>query len=304
MHIKTTLFIIFICFVSSQQAVAKKISFIVGINEYKNLSSERQLSRAVNDAMGVAQIINDQHGMNYLGKVMFNLTREKFNHHFISFVKKIEKNDIVFFFFSGHGVEIGGVNYLLPSDVPYQRWDDQDYLKSESISLEHIINEIDRKNPRITIIILDACRNNPFVPPEYYTKGFGNLSNGLNTNSSPPEGMFIMYAASSKMVARDKTSSDDKSKYSVFTRHLLPLLKQPGLSISELATTVREQVIRFAKENGFKQRPAYRDELSTTKFCLNGCENVPEKYNGDHRATNNNFYDPLVQEAIEEFNKM
>jgi hypothetical protein len=244
----------------------KRIAFVVGINQYEHLGDDRQLTNAINDAHSVAK---------ELGNLGFNVipaedaTRSEFNSKWQDILDTIKPDDTLVFYFSGHGVQIEGQNFLLPSDIPYIKFGRQEQIKRESISLSEMLLDLktgDRKPPRITLMILDACRDNPLIPPGYKSVAHqGGLA-----NIAPPEGTFIMYSAAAGQVSLDRLGEDDTAKNSVYTRTLLPLMEKPGLTLPALAQEVRRQVSKLAKSVGEKQQPAYFDQLNGA-FCLVRC---------------------------------
>lgn len=117
------------------------------------------------------------------------------------------------------------------------------------------------------MIILDACRDNPFA--EGGVRSIGG-SRGL-ARVDAPEGTFVMYSAGAGQTALDRLSDNDADANSVFTRSLIPLITTPGLGMQEVALKVRERVVELANSVGHRQTPAYYDQL-LGRFCPAGCE--------------------------------
>jgi Caspase domain len=171
-------------------------------------------------------------------------------------------------FLSGHGVEIEGHNFVLPSDVPFIQYGRQEQLKRESLSIDELLIDLRGRNPRVTLLILDACRENPMVPPEFKAAaGSGGLA-----RMEPPEGTFIMYSAAANETALDRLPGGDSVQNSVYARMLLPLMRT-NLSLPDLAQELRRQVRELALSAGHVQRPAYYDGL-LGRFCLPGCDDA------------------------------
>jgi hypothetical protein len=118
----------------------------------------------------------------------------------------------------------------------------------------------------VTVVVLDACRNNPFTSSG--TKGIGG-EKGLAPHE-PPSGVFTLYAASRGESALDRLYDGDRNPNSVFTRALLPALLRPGLDLPGLALEVRKEVTRQARTVNHTQRPAYYDETSGDRIFLAG----------------------------------
>jgi hypothetical protein len=258
----------FVGLVSASTAQAeKRVAFIVGIDKYDNLGPQQQLQRAVNDARAVSAA---------LGSVGFevssaeNVGRGAFNAKWQQFLDTLQPDDTAAIYFSGHGVEIEGSNFLLPRDVPNINFGRQEQLKRESLSVSEMLLDLRKRKPQVVLVILDACRDNPLVPPEQRSLSWGR---GL-ARMDAPAGTFIIYSAGAGEVALDRLpGSDPDQTNSIYTRKLLPLMRTPGLPLHELARQLRLEVHNLAATVPHVQQPAYYDGL-IGRFCLAGCEKM------------------------------
>jgi len=141
------------------------------------------------------------------------------------------------FYYAGHGVQLEGENYLVPVDTDIQRAHE---IKYQSLNLNQVLDELGEAQNRLNIVILDACRNNPFP------RSSRSLQNGLApvNYSSTPSGTFIAFATGPGQVAVD---GDD---YGLFTKHLLANMTTPGLPIEQVFKRVRANVM--AETDGFQ----------------------------------------------------
>ena len=248
-------------------ADGKRVAFVVGIGTYDNLPPHQQLKNAVNDADGVSKKLDDI-GFNVVKAI--NPTRPAFNAEWQKVLDSLGKDDTFVLYFSAHGVQVEGQNYLLPRDIPYIQFGRQAQLTREAISLNELLSDLttgNRTHPRSSVVILDACRDNPLIPPEYK----GLLSGGL-ANQSRSDGIFMIFSAASNSIAWDRLSPNDSVKYSVFTRALLPLLGRQDLSIQDLSLELKKEVWRLAKSVNRYQRPDYFDGFDPEeRFCFPGC---------------------------------
>lgn len=245
-------------------------AFVVGIDQYDNFSADRQLANARSDATAVAQKLTQ---VNFTEVTTSeNPSRYEFNTAWQSFLDTIETGDTVAFFFSGHGVAIDGKNYLLPRSMPDLQPGRSELLKSESLSLNNLMLDIQKRNPAVTLMILDACRNDPFSTSSNLRDV--SSSGGLAGSNDPPSGTFIMYSAAAGMVALDSVPGADYP-HSVYTQHLLDLIPRKDLNIATMARELRQRVNDTTKTmaDGFLQSPAYYDGL-VGDFCLPGCGDV------------------------------
>lgn len=244
---------ILIVFISASASYAKKrVALIIGNNNYANVT---KLEKAENDASSLASTLKGL-GFNIILKK--NLNRRSFNKSLQSFYSQLKPGDEALFFFAGHGVEIRGQNYLLPTDVPNAKPGQESFVKGESIGVNRVLQEIGRRKVRLSILILDACRNNPFKKSG--TRSLGR-TRGLGTMEAPPEGTFILYSAGFGQAALDRLSDNDPHPNSVFTRSLVPMLTKPGLKLSDAARNLRRKVMQLASTVSHEQRPAYYDEV-------------------------------------------
>lgn len=154
------------------------------------------------------------------------------------------------FFYAGHAVQSGGVNYLLPVDADIRG---ESELRRKAIALQEILETIEDARNRFNMVVLDACRDNPFAG------SFRSASRGLvRTSSAPPETL-VVYATDEGNVAADGTGRN-----SPFTEALLANLTTPGLDVELMIRRVTADVQRAT---GNAQRP-WRYSSVTSEFYL------------------------------------
>lgn len=236
------------------RSTGKRIALVVGNDKYQNLSANAQLQKAQNDARSTAETFTSL-GFDVMRG--FNLKRRDMNVQLTRLANKIEPGDEVMFFFAGHGVRIEGQNYLLPTDIPPISEANEDLLKSESLRVDRISEMFRKKGARLSVLILDACRDNPYKDTRGRSVGG---TRGL-APMDPPEGTLVLFSAGAGQQALDRLSDDDKNPNSVFTRTFLPMIKQEGLELSRLSKLVKAKVRELAKTVGHNQTPAVYDEV-------------------------------------------
>lgn len=241
----------------------QRLALVVGIDSYENIES---LQKATTDARTISATLD---GLGFDVTTSIDANRRVFNRTLLDFATTVQPGDEVVFYFAGHGIEVSGRNFLLPSDVPPARPGDEGYVVSESIAVDWVLSTLQGKGARLVVMLLDACRENPF-PPEG-TRSVGGGAAGL-ARMDPPEGTFILFSAGTGQSALDRLSNNDPNPNSVFTRKLLPLLREPGLPIHELVRQVRTDVRELAKSVQHNQFPAYYDQLSGV-FSFNPSDN-------------------------------
>jgi len=243
-----------------EPVAAKRVALVIGNDAYRDVAP---LEKAVNDADAMAVTLD---GIGFEVIRATNVTRREMNRQLQTFTAKLNPGDEALFFYAGHGVEIGGRNFLLPVDVPAAHSGQENFIISESVAVDRILDHIRGRNARISILMLDACRDNPFAQAD--SRGVGG-TRGL-ARSIAPKGTFIMYSAGVGQLALDRLNRDDPHPNSVFTRSVLPLIKRPGLSLVEMARQVRRDVEKLAATVSHVQRPAYYDEVTGDYFFSAG----------------------------------
>ncbi len=233
-------------------AAGNRLALVIGNDNYQHIP---KLLKAVNDAKAMAKTLEELGFRVILG---IDLTRREMVDKLQEFYLNIRTGDEVVIFYAGHGVEINDQNYLLPVDMRNVKPGHIFTVTKESFSAQDFIDIARERVAQVTILILDACRNNPFSAGG--TRGLVGGTRGLAPIKGP-EGTFVMYSAGDGEVALDRLDDNDTNPNSVFTRKLLPLLKRPGLSLTDIARTVRREVYALAQSRNRKQRPAYYDEI-------------------------------------------
>jgi tetratricopeptide (TPR) repeat protein len=234
--------------------VGNRLAIIIGNDNYQNLPSYYQLQKARNDARSTAKTFSE---LGFEVVSGFDIKRRNMNVMLTKFANKIAPGDEVMFFFAGHGVRIDGLNYLLPSDIPEISDVNEDLLKSETIRVDEISDMFRKKGARLSLLVIDACRNNPYK--DNRGRSIGG-TRGL-APMDPPEGTLVLFSAGAGQEALDRLSDNDKNPNSIFTRTFLPMVKQEGLELSRLSRLVKGKVRDLAKSVGHKQTPAVYNEV-------------------------------------------
>jgi hypothetical protein len=238
--------------VASPVAAQDRLALVVGIDKYEKLPP---LSKAGNDAVAVGAALGK---LGFSVDVVRDSDRRSFNRRLSDFLNKIKPGAIVYFHFSGHGVSIDGDSFLIPADMDLPRAGDREFVKREAIRLSELIDSFKNAQAQARIMVIDACRENPFAQ-----KGVRNLGTRGGLALVPaPKGTLIMYSAADGQLALDQLGPDDKEPTSVYTRTLLKHLAQADTDLVAAARAIRAEVERMAASIGHEQRPAYYDELS------------------------------------------
>jgi hypothetical protein len=238
----------------------KRVALVIGNNDYKNVP---RLQKAVNDARTMGDMLKQ---LGFSVMVAENQTRRAFSQTLLAFDNAIEPGDTAFFFFAGHRFEIAGQNFLLPTDVPAATEGQEELVRDASILADRIIERLQNKKARTSILVFDACRDNPFERSGTRAVAGGG---GLAPVTQLPEGVFSVLSAGPRQTALDRLSNNDDNPNSVFTRTFAKELTQPGVNLVQVAQRTRRLVAEMAETVSHKQIPVYFDQMVDDVF-LNG----------------------------------
>ncbi len=252
-------------FAIGQPAFAARLALVIGNDNYAEVT---KLEKAQNDASAMADTLMQ---LNFTVSLVLDANRREMNSAIQEFVAAVNPGDTALVFYAGHGVEIDGDNYLLPIDTPDASGGQDDFIAAEAIALDDLLDRLRDRKAQLNIVVLDACRNNPFSGKG--TRSLGG-SQGL-ARISAPQGTFVMYSADVGEAALDRLGNDDANPNSVFTRTLIPLLKKPGIDLVDTAREVRRKVRDLASTIRHDQTPAYYDAVLGDFFFSSAKEPPP-----------------------------
>jgi TPR repeat protein len=273
---------VFLCGAAHAQ---KRIALVIGINDYPRLKSsdhpfDGQLVKAVADAETMGQTLRSLGFDVELGR---NLDRTGFLTALDRVKRKIGPGDTVFIFFAGHGVAFKGSNLLLPSDIPPVDPEGEQLIRGLSVAETDMIDAVREKGAGLTILALDACRNNPieeFAREQARVQGRsfrGTTMRSVGLEARPTSGVFSIYSAGIGQKALDGLSTDRAEPNSVFTRVFIKKLREPGRHLSDVMEDVKEEVARLAAseinpDTGLphQQFPAFYNETQGGRVYLAG----------------------------------
>lgn len=233
-------------------ANANRLALVIGNDVYLHVSP---LKNAGNDARLIGATLTDA-GFEVLGGVRTNLNRDTMWNAIDQLQRRIQKGDEVVFYFAGHGVQIGSDAMLLPVDISAES--DQQLLRN-GVNLAEVQDQL--KDARFALLVVDACRDNPFPVKPGHTRGIG-ATRGL-VPILAAEGNLILMAAGPRQRALDMvpgvTTNDG-----LFTYTLVQAIRTPGLDVRTAMYRVRDEVEDRAKRANYDQRPSLTDEMRGT----------------------------------------
>lgn len=204
-----------------------RVALVIGNNAYSGIA----LENAVNDARAMASALTAAH---FAVTVKTNVTRAQMRDAIESFGQKLRRpNTVGLFYFAGHGFQMNWQNFLVPVDAQLSNAND---IMAQSVGVDMLIKLLDRAHNRMNIIILDACRDNPYGETTAATQ------KGLAQMDAPPRTL-LAYAT-----APGSTATDGSGKNGLYTEQLLRELQRPGAQIEDVFKRVRLAV--RVKSNG------------------------------------------------------
>ena len=225
---------------------AKRVALVMGNDNYTSVS---KLQKAGNDATAMARELKNagftvqlHKDLNYRGMVRA----------VEAFTNNITGGDEVVVFFAGHGVQIKNGSYLLPTDIEANSESEVEKTAYELLALTDKISEA---KPAFSLVMVDACRDNPLKSKG---RSIGN-ARGLSA-IEPPKGQMVVYSASRGQQALDRLSDKDPNPNGVFTREFITQMQKPGVRIEDIMRSVQDSVETLARSVSHEQRPAVYNE--------------------------------------------
>ena len=222
-----------------------RVALVIGNDSYQHVTALRN-ARA--DARAIARAFEK---VGYQVQLKLDVNEKAMKDAIRTFKGKVTGGDVAVFYFSGHGVQLGGANYLLPIDI---RGDNEDQVKDEAVPLQRVLDDLQDQRARFSLAIIDACRNNPF-------KGAGRALSGRGLAvTAAATGQMVLFSAGAGQQALDSLGPGDKNPNGLFTRVLLKEMERPGLPVDRVLRNVRDEVVKLSQAAGQEQVPALYDQ--------------------------------------------
>lgn len=216
----------------------KRVALVIGNSAYKNTL---QLSNPVNDATLIGDMFRKS-GFDAVD-VRVDLNASEMRRTLRDFAGKVRDADMAVIYYAGHGIELDGNNYLIPTDAVLET--DGDVL-DETVALDRALFAVEPAK-RLRLVILDACRDNPFAKTMKRTVASRAIGRGLAKVEPTSPNTMIAFAAKA-----GSTASDGNARNSPFATALADHLPKPGLDLRKAFGFVRDDVL---KATGNKQEP-------------------------------------------------
>ena len=210
---------------SPEAATEPRVALVVGNGTYVNAGA---LRNPPNDAKAMSTLLR-RAGFEVIERE--NATRRGMIEALRSFAQKLSSGGVGLFYYAGHGIQARGVNYLVPIDAALAAEDD---LRYEAFDVQDVLDRMDEAHVRLSLVILDACRDNPFL------RSVRSISNARGLAPlAAPSGTLVAYAT-----APGKVAADGEGDNGIYTSELLQAMSVPGLKLQEVFERVIDAVER------------------------------------------------------------
>jgi uncharacterized caspase-like protein len=226
------------CFSAEHACAEKRVALVIGNSAYEKAA---RLSNPANDAALMAETFRSA-GFDSV-ELRRNLNANEMRRALRDFIDKSREANVAVVYYAGHGLEVDGTNYLVPVDAVLER--DVD-IYDEALSLERVLISVEPAR-QLRLVILDACRDNPFTRLMKRTVTTRAVGRGLAKVEPASPNTLIAFASKAGSIA-----SDGDSKNSPFTAALVKHLTRPGLDLRKAFGYVRDDVL---KNTGNRQEP-------------------------------------------------
>ncbi len=241
------IFILALSFTASAQTAEKRVALVIGVKDYQFVP---QLQNTLNDAMDMSASLKAK-GFQVV-EVYNPKTKRQMQDAIIKYFQLLKGNAVGMVYYSGHGLQVDGMNYLVPVMADPKIKAD---LEDQCLNMDYVMSAIAEAGNALNIFVLDACRNNPF-------KGFTRSTEKGLTMVAAPRGSYIVYATKPGSVA-----SDGNGRNGLFTSKLLKHMNASGLNIEQVFKKVAADV---SVDSDNDQRPWIASDYTGDFFFTPG----------------------------------
>jgi hypothetical protein len=211
---------------SSVLAVERRVALVIGNAKYK----EAPLINPVNDARDIAAALQ-RTGFEVI--IALDATQKEMNRAIAKFGDRLTLDSVALFYYAGHGMQVRGKNYLIPIDAEIKS---ESSVRVESVDVDGVLDQLSTSD--LNVVILDACRNNPFERRANRSIGAAGLA-----QMEAPKGSLIAYAT-----APGRTAADGEGRNGLYTQELLKQIQVQGLTIEQVFKNVRREVAKATRD--------------------------------------------------------
>lgn len=211
--------------IQTSNATEGRVALVIGNGTY----ADAPLRNPVNDARAMAEVLRE---LNFDVVLLQNADRYAMQRGMLEFGRKLTPNTVGLFYFAGHGMQVRGSNYIIPIGAQPAS---EEEVEVEAVDVNYILARMATAKNQFNVVILDACRNNPFE------RSFRSGSSGLAAISAP-RGTLIAYATAPGSLAADGAGDNG-----LYTGELVSALKMPNLTLEQTFKKARAEVVVLSK---------------------------------------------------------
>ena len=221
-----TLFLLSLACNSPLSAAERRIALVIGNAKYK----DGALLNPVNDANDMEAALK---GAGFQVIKALDASQKQMNRAIAQFGELLTPDAVALFYYAGHGLQVRGKNYLIPVDAEIKS---ESMVRVESVDVDGVLDQL--SGSELNVVILDACRNNPYERRTSRSLGAGGLA-----QMEAPKGSLIAYST-----APGRTAADGDGRNGIYTQALLRYIRTPGLTIEQVFKNVRKDVSRVTRD--------------------------------------------------------
>jgi len=256
---------------------AERVALVIGNNAYKYGTP---LNNCINDARAVTKALKD---VGFQVIVAEDAGLEQMEAKVLEFRRASQGAKAAWFFYSGHGVEVKGANYLVPVDAEVK---EEFQIKHKAFALDQVMAAMDEAGTPLKVVVLDCCRDNPFG------KGWSRSgARGLGQVGETPKGTIIAFAT-----APGKVAADGSGKNSPFTTALVASIAKRGLEIQQVFNETGRTVLASTAN---EQQPWINSSFFDSFILVPGTSARAMPLPGDPQEAAASSYTPWMQETLE-----
>jgi len=237
------LFVVLLSLSGAVLALEKRVALVIGNANYR----EAPLANPINDANDMEAALKAS-GFRVIKAL--DASQKDMNRAIARFGELLTADSVALFYYAGHGLQVRGKNYLIPVDAEIKS---ESMVRVESVDVDGVLDQLSLSE--LNVVILDACRNNPFDRKAGRALGSGGLA-----QMEAPKGSMIAYST-----APGRTAADGEGRNGVYTQALLRYIKEPGLTIEQVFKKVRKEVSRSTRD----QQMPWESSSMTGEFYFN-----------------------------------
>jgi uncharacterized caspase-like protein len=256
---------------SPSRSGSAKVALVIGNAAYENAAP---LKNPANDAADMCAALKK---LGFRTLCHTNLRdRAEFEAHVQDYIGQLDADSVGVFYYSGHGVQAGLANYLIPTQVlPKTVTEDPTRVL---YGVNELFDRLRQKTTKFQLVILDACRTDLFAPPQRTSTRsalirsldtVARASNGLQPITDAPAGTMVLYATASK-----DTAFDGEGRNGPLTKHILDNIATPGVQVEGFIKLVIQGVESETSTDYRKRQTPFIYGSYSGKFCFAGCDIV------------------------------